>query len=162
MGFIAALPLFAGTALAEEKDPLAVVELGAAGEWGLQNGGSSFGPTAAVEFTPIKNWLEIEAGVTSLFSREQTEWDSDFVFKKPFDLSPTVEFEPGAGPEWVHTRGVDGTTNSFAGEAVLDFMFWPSPERKFGWFLEPSYSYSFSRDHEQSLGVSVGPLVAIP
>jgi hypothetical protein len=91
MGVAAALLLlFAGTALAEEKDPFAVVELGAAGEWGLPNGGSSFGPTAAVEFTPIKNWLEIEAGVTSLFGRGQTEWDTDFLFKKPFDLSPTV------------------------------------------------------------------------
>lgn len=43
----------------------------------------------------------------------------------------------------------------FAGEVALDFMFWPSPERKFV-FLEPSYSYSFSNEHEQSLGVSVG------
>lgn len=161
-GFIAALLLFAGPALAEDKEPFAVVELGGAGEWGLPNGGSSFGPTAAVEFNPIKNWLEIEAGVTPLFSRGQTEWNTDLALKKPFDLSPTLEFEPGIGPEWIHTIGGGRTTNSIAGEAVLDFMFWPTPDRKFGWFLEPSYSYSFSRDHEQSLGVSVGLLVAIP
>jgi hypothetical protein len=67
------LLLFAAAASAEEKEPFAVVQLGAAGEWGLPNGGSSFGPTAAVEFTPIKNWLEIETGVTTLFSRGQTE-----------------------------------------------------------------------------------------
>jgi hypothetical protein len=48
-----------------------------------------------------------------------------------------------------------------AGRA-LDFMFWPSPERTYGWFLEPSYSCSFSKEHEQSLGVSVGLLIAIP
>jgi hypothetical protein len=95
IGFVVALSLFAGTALADEKEPFAVVELGAAGEWALPSGGSGFGPTAAVEFTPIKNWLEIEAGVATLFSQGQTEWDTDFLFKKPFDLSPTVEFEPG-------------------------------------------------------------------
>lgn len=81
--FIVALPLFAVTARAEDKEPFAVVELSGAGEWGLPNRGSGFGPTAAVEFTPIKNWLEIEAGATFLFSRGQTEWGTDFVFKKP-------------------------------------------------------------------------------
>jgi hypothetical protein len=162
MAFVVASLPFAATALAEEKEPSAVVQLGAKGEWGLPNGGSSFGPTAAIEFTPIKHWLEIEAGVTSLFSRGQTEWDTDLLFKKPFELSPNIEFEPGIGPAWIHTVGGGRTTDAIAGEAALDFMFWPTPDRKFGWFLEPSYSYSFGREHEQSLGVSVGLLIAIP
>jgi hypothetical protein len=161
MGFITALLLFAAAALAEEKEPFAVVELGAAGEWGLPNGGSSFGPTGAVEFTPIKNWLVIDTGVTSLFSRGQTEWDTDFLFKKPFDLSPTVEFEPGIGLAWVHTSGGGRRTDSVAGDVVFDFMFWPTRERKWGWFLEPSYSYDFGKGR-QSLGVSVGLLIGIP
>jgi hypothetical protein len=79
-GHALALLLIAGAALAEDKDPLAIFELGAAGEWGF-NGGSSFGPAAAIEFNPIKNWLEIEIGVTTLFSKGQTEWETDFVFK---------------------------------------------------------------------------------
>jgi hypothetical protein len=162
LGFTAALLLlFTGTASAEEKEPFAVVELGAAGEWGLPNGGSSFGPTAAVEFTPVKNWLEVEAGVTPLFSRGQTEWDTDFLFKKPFDLSPTIEFEPGIGPAWVHTIGSGRTTDSVAGEVVFDLMFWPTRDRKLGWLLEPSYSYDFGKG-QQSLGVSVGLLFGIP
>ena len=49
------------------------------------------------------------------------------------------------------TIGGGRTTNSIAGEVAFDFMFWPTPERKFGWFLEPSYSYSFSRDHNNHL-----------
>jgi hypothetical protein len=161
MAFIAAL-LFAGAARAEDKDPLAVVELGGAGEWGFNGARSSFGPSAAVEFAPIKNWLVIETGVTTLFSRGQTEWDTDFIFKKPFDLSPTVEFEPGIGPVWMHTVSGIGRTDSIGAEAVLDFMFWPTPDRKLGWFLEPSYSYSFSKGHEQSFGASVGLLIPIP
>jgi hypothetical protein len=67
-----ALSLFAGKAWAEEKDPTAIVELGAAGEWDFPSG--KLGPTAAVEFTPIKEWLEIEAGVSTLFGGGQREW----------------------------------------------------------------------------------------
>lgn len=156
-----ALLLMAGAALAEDKEPIAIFELGVAGEWGLNSGSSSFGPTAAVEFTPIKNWLEIETGVTSLFSKGQTEWDTDFVFKKPFDLSPNIEFEPGIGPVWMHTVGGGRTTNGIGAEAVLDFMFWPTADRKYGWFLEPSYTYSFASGHEQSFGVSGGLLIPI-
>ena len=160
MAFIAAL-LFAGAARAEDKDPFAVVELGGVGEWGLNGTRSSFGPSAAVEFTPIKNWLVIETGVATLYGRGQTEWDTDLIFKKPFDLSPAIEFEPGVGPVWMHAGGGAGITDLIGVEAVLDFMFWPTPDRKFGWFLEPSYSYPFSKDHEQSFGVSVGLLIPI-
>jgi hypothetical protein len=149
-------------ASAEEKEPSAILEFGAAGEWDLPNGGSSFGPTAAVEFSVIKDWLVIEAGVAPLFSQGQTEWDTDVVFKKPFDLSPTVEFEPGIGPAWQHTIGGGRTTDAIAGEAVFEFMVWPARERKFGWFVEPSYSVSFASGHQQSLGVSLGLIVAIP
>jgi len=160
-GHALAFLLIAGAALAEDKEPLAVIELGAAGEWGLNSGGSSFGPTAALEFTPIKNWLVIETGVQTLFSHRQTEWDTDFVFKKPFDLSPTVEFEPGIGPVWIHTISGGRTTNAIGAEAVADFMFWPTPDRKIGWFLEPSYTYSFGPGREQSFGVSTGLLIPI-
>jgi hypothetical protein len=160
-GHALALLLFADAASAEDKEPLAILELGASGEWGLNSATSSFGPTAAVEFTPIKNWLEIETGVTTLFSKGQTEWDYDFVFKKPFDLSPSVEFEPGIGPVWIYTVGMGRTTNTMGAEAVLDFMFWPTKDRKFGWFLEPSYTYSFGSGHERSFGISGGLLIPI-
>jgi hypothetical protein len=55
-----------------------------------------------------------------------------------------VEFMFGVGPEWIHTRAYGVTTNSLAAEVVWDFMFWPSPKRRFGWFLEPSYDYSIA------------------
>lgn len=145
-----------------EKEPIAVVELGGATETILQNGTSSFGPTAAVEVTPIENWLELEAGVTPLFARHSTEWDTDLLFKKPWTLSKKAEFMLGIGPEWVHSAKYGITTNSVAGEAVLDFMFWPWKKRRFGWYLEPGYEYNFGRGHEQSLGISGGLLIAIP
>jgi hypothetical protein len=145
-----------------DKEPVAIVEVGGAAGWGLKNGGSSFGPTVAVEVTPIEKWLELEAGVTPSFGRRSTEWDADFIFKKPWTLSEKVEFMAGLGPEWVHTREYGTATSSVAGEAVLDFMFWPGAKHKFGWYLEPGYEYNFGRGHAQSVGISGGLLIAIP
>jgi hypothetical protein len=152
------LLLLTGTAQAQEKEkePSAIFEIGGAGEWSLRDGGVGLGPTMAVEIEPIKEWLEIEAGITSLFSSGHPEWSTDLLFKKPFTLSKTVEFMVGAGPEW------NMTTGKIAAEFALDFMFWPTPDRKLGWFLEPTYSYSLSGGREQSLAVSIGLLIPIP
>jgi hypothetical protein len=146
----------------QEPEAAAIVELGGAASWGVNGGGSSFGPDLAVEFTPIEKWLEIEAGTTPLFRHRSTEWDTDLLFKKPWTLSEKVEFMFGAGPEWIYTRAYGVTTNSLGGEVVLDFMFWPSPKRRFGWYLEPGFDYSFARGHERSVGISGGLLIAIP
>jgi hypothetical protein len=83
------------------------------------------------------------------------------LFKKPWTLSNKVEFMFGAGPERVRTKQNGLTRNSVAGEAVLDFMFWSSVRRRFGWYLEPGYEYSFGRGHEKSVGISFGLLIAI-
>ena len=107
-GTLASLLLLALKAQAEDRDikePSAEIEIGGASERSLSKGGSSFGPTLAVEFTPIEHWLEIEAGVTPLFNRGQMEWDTDLILKKPWALSKTVEFMIGVGPEWRHTIG---------------------------------------------------------
>ena len=158
--------LWCGCALAQsadkEPEPAAIVELGGAASRSLGDGGSSAGATAAVEVTPIERWLELEAGITSLFSPHASEWDADLLFKKPWSLSRKVEFMAGVGPEWVRTRQSGLTRNSVAGEAVLDFMFWPSVKRKIGWYLEPGYEYSFARGHEKSVGIAFGLLIAIP
>ena len=162
---IASLFLCAGNAAAQSAEAdkeIAVVEVGAAASQSLTGGGSSFGPDLAIEVTPIENWLELEAGVTPLFARHSTEWDVDLLFKKPWTLSKKAEFMAGVGPEWVHARKYGVTTNSVAGEAVGDFMFWPSAgKHRFGWYLEPAYDYDFGRGHEQSIGISGGLLIAI-
>jgi hypothetical protein len=162
--FLAGLLLCPVLAIAQssQKESVAILELGAAAGWDLKSGGSSFGPTVAAEVTPIENWLELEAGVTPLFRLNSTEWDTDLLFKKPWTLSRKAEFMFGVGPEWVHTSENHITTNSIAGEAALDFMFWPVKKHKYGWYLEPSYDYDFGHGHEQSMGVSGGLLIAIP
>ena len=145
-----------------DKEPAAILELGGAAGWNLKDGGSNGGADVAVEVTPIENWLELEAGTTPLFRRHSVEWDTDLLFKKPWTLSEKVEFMAGVGPEWVHTRQNDTVANSVAGEVVLDFMFWPSAQHRFGWFLEPGYEYNFGRGHERSIVISGGLLIAIP
>ncbi len=145
-----------------DKEPAAILELGAATSWNVTGGAATFAPNVAVETTPIEDWLEIEAGVSPFFSRTATEWDTDLLFKKPWTLSPKAEFMLGMGPEWIHLRQNEQTTNSLAGELAGDFMFWPARRHRFGWFLEPAYDYSFMRGHPQSIGMSGGLLLAIP
>ena len=145
-----------------DKDPAAILEVGASASWNVTGGAATFAPNLAVEVTPIERWLEIEAGVSPFFTRGSTEWDTDLLFKKPWILSPKVEFMLGVGPEWVHLRQNGRSTNSIAGEVAGDFMFWPAHKHRFGWFLEPAYDYSFARGHQQSIGMSGGLLIGIP
>ena len=92
LSLTAALALGPGHAFGqqqEEKDHVAVLEIGAAGEWGLGENKTGFGPSVAVEVTPIEHWLEIEAGLTPLMSKGGTEWEADLVFKKLFNCQRT-------------------------------------------------------------------------
>jgi len=66
----------------------------------------------------------------------------------------------GAGPQLSYAAA--GGATQIASEVALEWMIWPSAERKFGWFVEPTYSYSFSRGHEQSIGIATGLMIAIP
>jgi hypothetical protein len=145
----------------DDDEPAAILELGGAASRSLSDHSSSFGPAVAIEFTPIKRWLELEAGVTPLFRSHSTEWDVDLLFKKPWDLTKKVEFMAGIGPQWSRTSDHGVASSSWSGEAVLDFMFWPGAKRKFGWYVEPSFDYSFARGHERSVGLTGGLLIAI-
>jgi hypothetical protein len=145
----------------EDKDPRAILELGASTSWNFSGGAATFAPNLAAEITPIENWLEIEASVSPFYSRNSTEWDTDLLFKKPWTLSRKAEFMLGVGPEWIHLHQ-GRTTNSIAGEVAGDFMFWPNRKHRFGWYLEPAYDYSFASGHQQSIGMSAGLLIGIP
>jgi hypothetical protein len=149
-------------AQSREKEPAAVIELGAAAARSVTEGQSSFGPTIALEVTPIENWLELEAGVTPLFRRHSTEWSVDLLFKKPWTVSDKMDFMVGVGPEWIHTNAYGIKLNSVGAEVAPDFMFWSSKRHRFGWYLEPSYEYKFGPGHEHSLGISGGLLIGIP
>jgi hypothetical protein len=145
-----------------EKQPVAILEVGAAQSWNFSGGAATFAPNLAAEVTAIDNWLELEAGVSPFYTRNSTEWDTDLLFKKPWTLSRKTEFMLGVGPEWVHLKQNGKASNSIAGEVAGDFMFWPKRKHRFGWYLEPAYDYSFARGHQQSIGMSGGLLIGIP
>jgi hypothetical protein len=145
-------------ALAQEH--AAVLELGGAAEWDSTASESHFGPSLAIEVTPIEKWLELELGVNAFRISGKTEWEADLLFKKPFDLSPTTELMVGLGPTWTHSSVAGDRPNSAGAEFALDFMFWPT--RRWGWYVEPSYSVALQTGHPKSPGVTAGLLIAIP
>ena len=156
IGLATALLLSAHSASAAEMEPLAVLGLGAAFERGSTEAQFSRGPSASVEFNVIKDWLEIEVGTSKLFRRGHSELEAEVVFRKPFDLSETTEFMVGLGPMWTRAKG-EGTKTGTT--FMLDFMFWSSREKKYGWFIEPSYS--ITKGNERTLAVSVGLLFGV-
>jgi hypothetical protein len=146
-------------ATAEDKEPKAIFEVGAATNWNLSGGAATFAPNLAAEITPIENWLELEAGVSPFYTRNAKEWDTDLLFKKPWTISRKAEFMLGVGPEWVHLKQNRRWSDSIAGEIAADFMFWPTGKHRFGWYLEPAYDYSFASGHQKSISMSGGLLI---
>jgi len=146
---------------AGEEESVAIAELGGAASWNPANGRMNFGYSASAEVTPIENWLELELGVSPTYGNHLRELDADLLFKKPWTLSPKVEFMAGLGLAWSHTNDHGMITNAAAGEIALDFMFWPSAKHRFGWYLEPAYEYGFGQGHDRSVGMSAGLLFAI-
>jgi len=143
-----------------KRESFAIAELGGDASLDFRRRRLDGSATIAVEITPIENWLELESGFTPNFGRR--EWDIDILFKKPWDFSKEVEFMFGAGLVLEHSRNNENIiTNSLGGEIALDFMFWPFKTKKFGWYLEPAYDYSFVKGHEQSIGLSGGLLISI-
>ncbi|MEG9434720.1 hypothetical protein JAO29_00780 [Edaphobacter sp. HDX4] len=138
-----------------------ILELGAASNWTTSGGAATFAPSLAAETTPIENWLELEAGITPFYTRNSTEWDADFLFKKPWTLTNKAEFMIGVGPGWARLTQNGKTRDSFSGEVAVDFMFWPTGRHRFGWFLEPAYEYSFAAGHQKSIALTAGLLIGL-
>ena len=162
-GLIAATLLLTASVQAgeKEKEAEAELEIGAAAEWAIPGGDTGFGASIGVEYTLIKEWLEVEVEVSPLFGAGRTDWDTELMFKKPYSLSDKIEVMPGIGPAWLYRTDRDGSAHSVGAVALVDVQIWPTPERSFGWFIEPTYTYDFGREHEQSLGVTFGLLIPI-
>ena len=136
-----------------------ILEIGTAGEWPLNGERPNFGGTVAGEIEPIENWLELELGFTTLATAGHTELSGDLLFKKPFRLSPTVEFMVGGGPSFSRALNGPERGDSWSAEFALDWMFWPT--KNIGWFIEPTWSVN-PRNGQQSAAVSIGILIGFP
>jgi hypothetical protein len=76
----------------DDDEAVAILEVGASTNWNFNGGAATFAPNLAAECTPIEHWLELEAGVSPFFTRRSTEWETDFLFKKPWTISKKAEF----------------------------------------------------------------------
>jgi hypothetical protein len=149
----------AGAREERDADHGLILEIGTAGGWPLNGERPNFGGTIAAEVTPIEDWLELEFGLSTLATAGHTELSGDVLFKKPFRLSPTVEFMIGAGPSVSQTLNGPERGTSVSAEFALDFMFWPT--RDVGWYIEPTWSVN-PRNGQQSAAVSIGMLIGFP
>jgi hypothetical protein len=136
-------------------EPAVIFEAGAAGERNVRGGSANFGPSLAVEVTPIEEWLEIETGASALGTTGHTELSIDMVFKKPFRICPSTEFMIGLGPFVSRTQSGPDKGTAHGIEVALDFMFWR--RQRTGWFLEPSWSRNAGTG-ERTIGVTGGLL----
>lgn len=134
-----------------------VAEIGLSLSKSIHGGNYSYGPNIGIEFTPIDNWLEIEADLTPLISNHNTEWTFDLLLKKPFTLTRKLEFMAGLGPELSYSKA-DHTVLGL--ELAGDFMYWPAKRRKFGIYLEPAYDIDFVKENSPSFGCSGGLLIS--
>jgi hypothetical protein len=159
---LAASLLCATLAQAEEREKAAaVIEIGSAAEWQIPRAEFSSGPYVALEFEAVRDRLEIEIGVSPQFGSHQTALASELILKTPIFSSEKIEVMFGVGPQWeYHVTGGE-LRNSISAEAQLEFEYWPSADRKFGWFVEYQYDRAFTSDRTQSIGVQFGLLIPI-
>lgn len=144
----------------EEKDHVAVVEFGATGEREISERTSHLGPAVGIEIEPVENWLEIEFGASTYTSRGARSWELELPFKKPFQLSSTVEIMPGLGPTWSHTTQPGEPPRTWGAEAVIDLFFWRT--KRLGRYLEPSYGLTFGNGNKKSAALTGGVFFAVP
>jgi len=57
----------------EDKDPIAIVELGAATSWNFNGGAATFAPNLAAEVTPIERQSSCWGSVPNGFTSERAE-----------------------------------------------------------------------------------------
>ena len=147
---------------AEEKEPIAITEWGGSFNGSLSHSPNSYGPSVAVEFTPVEKWLEIECGFAPAFGKQNRQNEFDVLFKKPWTLSRKLELMLGAGLYWEKQTGLPLKNSTLGAECAMDWMYWPFRHRRFGFYVEPAYQFGFAKEPDPSIGVSAGLLVSIP
>jgi hypothetical protein len=124
-----------------EPERTIIFGVGGVAEVELGDGSLHLGPNAFLEYEAVENWLELELSASVLAVNGGREVPIDLLFKKPFRLSRRLELMIGIGPQIVFVSGTEKNGTFVSGEIALDFMFWPS--RHVGFWVEPSYDFSF-------------------
>lgn len=128
-------------------------------ERSMQDGGNNYGTSIGVEFIAIKDQLEIEISTTYLGSNHPRQLSQEILFKIPFDLTPSLEFDLGVGPQFGRLfDNQNGASNQIGASFAAELMYWPT--KKFGYYINPEFGFGLgSSSGERSFGLSVGVLV---
>ena len=139
---------------------LAVITFGATGERELADRFTHVGPAIGIEVEPVEHWLEIELAASGYERHRVKGFSLEMPFKTPFELAEGLEVMPGIGPTWTHTAEDGAVSRVWGATAVVDLFYWPT--RKAGWYLAPSYGYTFGSTRQKSVALSFGVFFAVP
>jgi len=143
-------------AIESHEEPSVIFLMGPAVDKSTFNGKTTYGSSIAVEFTAIEHQLEIEVGAQYMSSASPQVMGSQIIFKKPFQLAPTVELGLGLGPN-MSRKVRAGDSHWQTGIAFsADLMVWPT--KKLGWYASPEYVHGLNSRSDRSLGLSIGLL----
>jgi hypothetical protein len=157
---LCAVPGFTPALAGGDEDSVAILEFGASAEREISERTSHVGPAVGIEVEPIEDLLEIEFGAATSRSHVATNWELDLPFKLPLRLATNIELMPGLGPTWAHTTAAGERSSTWGGEMVLDLFVWRN--KRFGWFLEPSYGITFGAGNKKSASLTAGFFFAVP
>lgn len=145
-------------AQSDEREHRIVYAVGWAGEASHGEGFQPAGIEGGFEVTPIEGKLSIETTIGTHHGDDGTEMHLEVAFRKPWQLSKTVEFMAGVAPTLVRTFGTAAET--FGAVSIGGhFMVWPRPN--VGWYAESAYEVGFPktgthRGAEFSAGILFG------
>jgi hypothetical protein len=152
----AALPLDPGGG--EDIDHFVVLAVGPSAEVDVGAPAFQAGGEVSVEFDAVEKWLELELGVQGLGGRDGVAASIDLLFKMPFSLGRRLSVMPGLGPQvvWIVQKGQGSTALGL--EIAADLMWWIFSDRV-GLGAEPTLGFTFGRNAETSVGLTIGPIV---
>jgi hypothetical protein len=142
-----------------ESEPAWVVFGGGVAERSIQDATNKTGPSLAVETGILDNELKLEWGLASFHPNAAREWKTNVTVKLPFEIAERQELAVGLGPTWTHSNDPAGPSAAFGAEFVVEYLIWPT--RHVGFYVAPSYGYSFDATHTRSAGVAAGLAFAI-
>jgi hypothetical protein len=105
-----------------DKEPVAILEIGAGTNWNIKGGAATFAPNLAAEITPIEGWLAAGATVPNGAAARSTDTTSARAQRRASGLSrsPATRGSSGEGPAAVWIRRGDGRINHTRDHGATD------------------------------------------
>lgn len=133
------------------------LEIGLSGE--RESGQLQARGSVAAEYTAIEHRLATELELSTAGYDGGIEVPVELHIKRPIQLSPTQELNPGFGPQYATVLGTDKNGGFWGGEVLLEFR--NELDERFGFLVEPTYSFLSRKGIEQEFGIEAGLTLAL-